>query len=257
MRTTLFCYSATGNSFYVATELAKKLGDTTIVTLPTDKEITISEQVGIIAPVYALFPPQAITDFITKQLGKADLSEMKYLFCIHTYCTLAGYAPLLTELCLQDIGCLSSYQNKIQMPGTYIPLYDVASQVKIDKLYAKADEKLKKIASDIQNEKLRLSFKLPFAKLCKYHLMPITQRTFSSTDENFTVNDNCNGCGQCERFCPAHNITIVEGKPQFNHACYSCFGCYHRCSKHAIEYKKKKRGYYPNLRSHYEESYRK
>ncbi|MDC7223451.1 MAG: EFR1 family ferrodoxin, partial [Spirochaetales bacterium] len=53
-------------------------------------------------------------------------------------------------------------------------------------------------------------------------------------DRSFTVNSNCNGCGQCSRICPVENIEIREGKPKWLHKCENCFSCFQWCPMQAI-----------------------
>ncbi|MDR2194165.1 MAG: 4Fe-4S binding protein [Treponema sp.] len=46
-------------------------------------------------------------------------------------------------------------------------------------------------------------------------------------DKKFTVNNNCTGCGICEKVCPVDNIEILNNKPQYKHHCeqqdFLCF----------------------------------
>nr|WP_321498256.1 EFR1 family ferrodoxin [uncultured Methanolobus sp.] len=49
------------------------------------------------------------------------------------------------------------------------------------------------------------------------------------------VRDNCNGCGWCERNCPASNITMDDGKPVFNDSCLLCLKCFYGCPTKALE----------------------
>lgn len=53
------------------------------------------------------------------------------------------------------------------------------------------------------------------------------------------VRSRCVGCGRCADSCPAHTITIKEGKAVIDrHECIKCFCCQELCPKHAIEVKK-------------------
>jgi len=54
----------------------------------------------------------------------------------------------------------------------------------------------------------------------------------------FYVTDRCISCGQCARDCPAHSITMVEGKPRWGNKCYQCTACINLCPTRAIEYGK-------------------
>jgi len=234
MKTTLFCYSPTGNSRYIAQRLAEALKETEIVTIPSATPVPISERVGIILPVIDGYPPEPVLTFIREVLNDTDLSDMKYLFCIHTYGRHPGYAPLITELALQEIGCVSSYQNSIRMPDTDITRHALPSNERIEKLRCEADGKLKEIVQDIEKEQIKVSFKLPFAKLKYRHMMAITERMRHTTKEDFSVSMECDGCGACVSLCPTKNITLENGTVTFGDNCIGCLGCLLRCPKQAI-----------------------
>ena len=56
------------------------------------------------------------------------------------------------------------------------------------------------------------------------------------SDKNFSVTDNCVGCGICAEVCPAGNIVIKDGKPEWQHHCERCTACMQLCPKRAIEF---------------------
>lgn len=47
--------------------------------------------------------------------------------------------------------------------------------------------------------------------------------------------DRCNGCRTCEKECPVHAITMVDGKPVYDYTdCIRCYCCQELCPKHAV-----------------------
>ena len=44
----------------------------------------------------------------------------------------------------------------------------------------------------------------------------------------------CNGCGRCQRLCPAENITMDEGLPHFGDQCNLCLRCFNYCPQLAV-----------------------
>jgi ferredoxin len=48
------------------------------------------------------------------------------------------------------------------------------------------------------------------------------------------ANENCNGCGWCEKACPRINITLNNGRPNFNNTCVLCLRCIYGCPQKAL-----------------------
>ena len=260
MKTTIFCFSGTGNSYYVANRLAKELGDTTVVMIASimqSEVLEMTERVGFVFPTYKGFPPLIVKQFIDNVFARQDLLPIKYSFLITTRYKFAGYSLVATELMLQKAGCLSSYSTHVVMPDGYVPLMDVQDTQEIEDLYAKANKRISQIAKDLDEEKLKLSAKLPFTKLALYRFMPVSHLASKDFSEKFQVTEACTGCSLCYRMCPTGNIVMKGGKPSFSDNCLGCLGCYHRCPAKAIEFNGKVHaGRYPNQRSGYSVEYR-
>ena len=56
------------------------------------------------------------------------------------------------------------------------------------------------------------------------------------------ANVSCNGCGLCMRNCPAHAITLRDGKPIWAAQCFQCLRCINECPQQAIQYGKSTAG---------------
>jgi ferredoxin len=261
MKTTIFCFSGTGNSYYVAEKLAALLGDSKVVMMAdtTDTDtIEMTEQVGFVFPNYGGFPPVPVKQFIEEIFARQNLLPIQYAFIVATKSKFKSYSIVAAELMLQKVGCLSSYSTCVDMPNGYVPLARLPESRKIETIYAKADRRIEKIADDISAEKLKVTVKPLFAKLAVSRMMPVAhlaERDFSRS--SLQVTDSCTGCGLCYRMCPTANIEMVEGKPSFGDHCAGCLGCYHRCPSKAIRFTKKVHpGQYRNERSGYHLEYR-
>ncbi len=261
MKTTLICFSGTGNSYYVANQLAQELGDTQVLMMTSllqNPEAELTEQVGFVFPVYKGFPPNLVMHFIQEIFADMDLSPVKYLFMVVTRYMFIGYTFQAMDVVIKEAGALCSYMNYVQMPDGFVPIFKAPTEPKIGDLYTKAEAKIKAIASDIQSEAIKLPFRPPFSRLAINHIMPMIHHiSMDYAQDEFTVTDACTSCGVCYRMCPSENIEMQNGKPVFDRMCTNCLGCYHRCPTQAIVFKKQvKPGRYPNRRSSYNLEYR-
>jgi len=58
-----------------------------------------------------------------------------------------------------------------------------------------------------------------------------------SMGKNFSISNDCIGCGKCERNCPKNNIDYKE--KTYSNQCIMCTRCIHNCPVQAIAYKGK------------------
>ncbi len=261
MKTTIFCFSGTGNSYYAANAIAEQLGDSTVRMIPSlfdGQSIEMTERVGFLFPTYKGFPPNLVKDFMQDVFSKQDLSPIKYLFIITTRYKFQAYSMVAMEVLLREAGCVYSYANHIVMPDGYVPLLSVPTEEKECAIYAQADERIRLIVEDIQAETIKLTGKRPFSRIALNYIMSYIHDNSKLFARKFTVSDACTSCGICYRMCPSANITMVGGKPVFDDNCEGCLGCYHRCPVDAIGLTTKAHeGRYRNKRSHYTVEYRK
>jgi ferredoxin len=261
MKTTLICFSGTGNSYYIAKRLSEELGDCQILMIPhlmRQEHFELTEQVGFIFPVYKGFPPNLVVHFIQEVFAKQDVSPIKYLFLIATRYLFQAYSFQAMDVVLKEAGAMPSYVNHVVMPDGYVPLLAAPTEEKIAQLYNQAEEKIAQIASDIKQEVIDPPRRPLLSRIAINMLMVPIHRAFMDTPQYFAVSDACISCGLCYRMCPSANIEMVNGRPVFDRACTGCLGCYHRCPEQAIIFKNKKvkPGRYPNPRSGYAMEYR-
>ena len=84
MKTTIYYFSSTGNSLIVARELAEKLGETVVSSIPKaiNQDIDLSaDGIGIVFPVYIWGMPAIVSKF----LKKFKNINNKYIFAVATF----------------------------------------------------------------------------------------------------------------------------------------------------------------------------
>ncbi|AKN31374.1 4Fe-4S ferredoxin [Clostridium carboxidivorans P7] len=252
MKTTIYYFTATGNSLDVARSIEESLEETELISIPklSNHEIVTpaTKKVGFVFPVYDYSIPLVVKDF----LSKLDLSNTSYIFAAVTCNFLPGLA-------LDKVGSILKEKKKklnsgfvIKMPGTYIAMYGANSEKTQIKKFKQKDKKVITIIDCIKNCK---DHGIEKSKLIIDRLLaPKFEKSmdnFSTKDSSFCVDDNCIGCGICSKVCAFDNIKIIDGKPNWQHKCQQCFACIHLCPKTSIQIGKntvnKKRYKNPNV----------
>jgi ferredoxin len=194
-----------------------------------------SEKVGFVFPVYAWSLPKIVCDFVEK----IDLSNTKYIFAVTT---MGGFseqyvAPKLNELLKPKNKVLDLSQN-LRVFSNNIwgskRINPVPNREKGEKRIKKAELKLEGLAEIIRNNqkgKAKKKSKFPMKSSYNKFLNEV-----NTMDEKYYTNENCNGCGICEKICPVDNIKIVNEKPEWQHKCQMCTACLHYCPQIAIEW---------------------
>lgn len=236
MSTFLIVSTGTGNSLYVADRIphdgmcfTEDLLDGRC-TIPED-----TDRLGLIFPVYCGGLPWSMRRLVSDVLAERDNHSLGYIFAIATNGGLPLYALHDMDRTLQDNGLALSYGNTVRMPDAYLPLKKKAvTENEAEAIAAKAEDRLSTIISDVQDEKIMLPHKGPFAriirKLSSLSMVPGKQ-------EKLTVDSSvCSRCGTCISICPMENIKEEDGGIVFGDRCVSCFACYHRCPEGAIRF---------------------
>ncbi len=237
-------FSATGNSRYVAERIAIAIG-TKAVSVQKITDETVVDAHGMVSPTYAWGIPSIVKDFL--QTHKLKTSEGK-CFYVATYGTTPGVSWYLAQKALKsgsDISFDAFYG--VRMPDTWTPIFDLSDKEKVARINANAESQIKEIIHSIQSRAVGnfMKARLPAVTRAVY---PFWYDRMRAT-KHLVAEDDCIGCGSCEKKCPVHAIGMREGKPVWiKKHCAMCLGCLHRCPKFAIRYGKKtaKHGQYQN-----------
>lgn len=233
---TVFYFSSTGNSLYVA----KRIGGN-LISIPkcfeklkADGDFKISDsEVGIIFPIYGLCIPPFIHDFIKK------LSvECSFFFAVATYGFFPGAVCGQLKNTETKNGRHFDYINRLKMAENCITFSDMKNQKGDSPRQQKA---ISAISNDIQSKKTFVrSDSLLMKIMTKHHTANYEFPTGTGITEKITVNESCAGCGTCAKLCPMKNISIQNGKPVFGKNCVSCGACIQNCTSNAIHHAEEK-----------------
>ena len=245
MKSVLYYFTGTGNTLAVAKRLKAGLGDCELVSIPQvmagGSEAlpgSAAPVVGIISPIYMYNMPHMVSRFL------ATVRQPEYLFMVYTGGGELGSGLRKTKNQIRKHGLQLSALFNVPMPSNYTP-YGYPTEEEQAERFNAADQKISRIVETVAQ---RASF---FdgnnTSFLRSHVHPgilyqMGYRFISKMDGGFSVDDRCTGCGLCERVCPAGNISMVDGRPVWNHACEQCYGCLQWCPVSAIEYGKGTRG---------------
>ena len=234
----IYYFTGTGNSMRAATRIAERLGHTEIISMRTDPSTvpaTDCDVIGFVYPVYHWTMPDAAVKFV-EQL---DINPNAYIFVIAMPSFIVGEACEKLEKILEHKKAKLSYGEKVNSVANYMLVYPPIPFPKFT--IPKTEKKLEKIAEDIANKCTRdIPRESTFTKYKRDKVMSPYKDLQKYSDYPFTISDSCVSCGICEKVCPVKNISLIEGKPTFQHKCAQCMACVSYCPQRAIGYEIKK-----------------
>ncbi len=232
--TMIFYFSGTGNSKWIADELARRTGDKTQSIADTMRDgasavyAGCGARIGLVFPIYAWGAPLIVERFC-KQM---NLSECAYAYAVCSCGDEAGLA-------MRRLKKMFPYQSawSIAMPNNYIVGFEVDSDELAQQKIARAQEKLEAISQAILSQEHVYDVHEGAGSGVKTALVRPMFNTFARATKGFRVDETCNGCTLCARICPIGAIAMENGKPVWvKKHCTQCLGCINRCPKRAIQY---------------------
>ena len=157
METTIYYYTATGNSLTFSRSLARELGNTTLVPIARYRQTPAAPatpRVGIIFPIHAWGPPRTVEEFI----DKLDLRGVRYTFAIAS-CggTAAQPFPGLRKTLRQKGGDLNAgfivrSAGYMDLGGKQPPIIELVRRFS-GRQFGKDSERLAEIVEAVRSEK--------------------------------------------------------------------------------------------------------
>ncbi len=238
MSNVIYYFSGTGNSMKVARDIARNLKDSEVISIPEAINVGIksnSERIGVVFPVYMWGLPLIVSEFI-KKIKKF----YGYLFAVATYGGMPGATLIHAANLLKLNGLKLSAGFAVQMPGNYTPMYGALSQSKQNSIFKKAEKKVNEISEIIKQKKENRIEKSSsiINWIFSEHFYPFASPRIPEMDKKFWADEKCTACGICVKVCPVSNISLVQGKPVWQHKCQQCLACLQWCPVEAIQYGK-------------------
>ena len=232
-------FSATGNTEFIAKELAKKMDDECVNLLTRIKEqdytpIQSEKPFVICAPVYVCEIPR----FMMKYLKKLPFEGSKDVYFVLTSGGYCGPSGLLLKHIFKAKKMRCHGHAEFKMPRNYVAndSYPMLEKEQVEERILASCGQIEQVAADIlAGNKLKARYVFLFETLITLPFNPIWCK-YKLTAKEFWVKDTCMGCGKCEKLCPLNNIKIVENKPVWENQCTHCMACIGNCPVDAIEY---------------------
>jgi ferredoxin len=239
MKLTIFYYTGTGNSLWVARTLAKEFADSRVISISDwekSKTEINSDLIGLVFPVHIWGLPPRVVKFAK------ELKALKhgYLFAVAVDAGQVANTLVQLDGLLKKNKLSLSSGFEVQMPSNYIPWGGPGPKDKQNERFEAAKIKIAEIAGYLKTKEKRPLEKGPFLQTMFLSLAyKMSYSQLPRMDKSFFADEKCNKCGTCARVCPVSNITIIDGKPVWNHKCEQCYACLQWCPQKAIQYGKK------------------
>jgi Pyruvate/2-oxoacid:ferredoxin oxidoreductase delta subunit len=249
MKARIYVYTGTGNSLWIARQLAVELKEATVAFMPRlSGDFKVEDDcVGIIFPVHIWGLPTHVIQFI----NHLQLKPEAYCFALAVNAGQVAATLLQLQKLMSKRNLSLALGYSIVMPSNYIPWGGPGPIDTQQHRFSESREKVKAIAGPIlRSERKRLDSGPVWQNIFFSSIYKLSFRRVCKLDKNFRVDDKCNSCGICSKVCPAENIEMLNEKPAWLHQCEQCMACIQWCPQEAIQYGKKTVKY---LRYHHPE----
>jgi ferredoxin len=239
MNASLYYYTGTGNSLWIARMLARELGDARTIPVSRISSDTIEirgDAVGIIFPVHIWGVPHPVITFVNALISDSS----RYYFAVAVNAGQVAATLLQLKKLMDAKGLTLSSGFEIAMPSNYIPWGGPGPKDKQILKFTKAGEKIKAIADVVAKREQRPVERGPlWQNILFTWLNRLAFPHVPSMDKSFRADEKCNFCGICKTVCPCGNIKLQAGRPVWLHHCEQCLACIQWCPPEAIQFGKK------------------
>lgn len=223
-----FYFTGTGNSLYAARQL-----DTENRSIPRvmrgNEHVFSAGQIGVVCPVYGHEMPKMVKEFLRRSTFDTD-----YLYLVLTYGKLHGGAAELAQSWLESVGKRADYITTVMMVDNFLPAFDMEQETAQDK---HVEQQLEAVRAALARRERGVQKATLADRLTHSGYLSMVKNAPETLWANFTVSEECIGCGICTQVCPAGCIHLERQRAvHTGENCQACYACIHACPKTAIHF---------------------
>lgn len=224
----IFYFTATGNSLCAA----RMFGDDKLISIPQAMRGHMhfkAENIGIVCPIYGSEPPYMVRDFLHNASFYTD-----YFYIVMTYGRSPGVASEIMRSIVTECGLKLDYFRTVRMADNYLPAFDMDKEKQHD---TKFNKNIVKIVQEVEAKKHFIEQVKLKDRLIYQGYLAFTKAQPDKCWKNitYTVDENCTGCGLCQKVCPVGCVTIEKGKAvNKRQGCQVCLACIQLCPHKAV-----------------------
>lgn len=247
----ILCFSGTGNSRFIAKQIAQAFDDEIIdlnqkIKTKDVSPIRCKNKLILVTPTYAWRIPRIVSDWLIK----TKFIDAKEIYFVMNCGSEIGNAAKYNQQLAKQKQLEYMGTAQIIMPENYIALFQAPEKKQASEIVEIAKVELQKVIDQIKvNKQLKKPRKNLYDRFMSACINPIFYPMIVKADA-FYAKDTCIGCGLCIDKCPMNNIVLEKNKPKWGKECTHCMACINYCPKQSIEYGKKSKG---KVRYHFEE----
>jgi len=244
MKTELYYFTGTGNSLYIARELAKRLAvdgeSVTVISIASldlsSPMVSEADRIGIIFPVYFVDIPDPVARFIRAlEVPRSTRIFIADNFGEYDWGVLRRVRKLLGEKGLKLFASFRFYMpdNSITFPS---------GPEKTEAFLRDCLPLMDEVAGHVLRDAPHFDDgSMAFAPIIAPMMRSICYGILGFRDMRLNA-ARCTGCGVCSQVCPEKIIKMNDGKPEWTDRkrCAACFACIHACPAKAVTYRGQK-----------------
>ncbi|MDR3338467.1 MAG: EFR1 family ferrodoxin [Treponema sp.] len=231
--TKIYYFSGTGNTLWSAKRIAELLGgDTAVFNIGAEMQkepgALEADRLVFMFPSYAYQSPLMVRRFLIRSAIRSP-----YIAALVTFGTAPGGALAEVRRVLKRKKAVLSFSGSIPSVENYIPIFGPPDEQIVAKRLALQSAATEEAAKAIEAGKKNSPWPIrPFS----FFVSSLFRMGTPLFVKGYKAGAECNGCGLCERICPAGAITLKNSRPEFSAKCEHCQACLNWCPRRSIRY---------------------